>query len=250
LLNIPIQHPDSRGGGGINQADLSVVQQKKETIGSFDVVMFRIPHGWLKLDQINIKGIKESLQVAHEVFGVTKVIMLTIPFSNNVHTHILQPWRDLNDQIRGLVTSFQPNTTIPGIERVVLMDLAELTNQFIQRNARFLGYLNGTNDDERMPYMNVRLRDYIPKASPAAAHVCSGPLAKKGATRLLCDKNAITGDGLHVCPTTFGGRFTAATGCLLQCLDVDGDDEYSKIAQECQTICNSKYMTLKPIHVV
>jgi hypothetical protein len=243
LLHIPIHHHDSSGG-----AEHAVKQhQEQETIGSFEVVMFRIAHGWLELNQIDIKGIRESLQVAHEVFGVTKAIILTMPFINNVYTHILQSWRRLNDQIRGFVTSFKPNKTIPGIERLVLMDLAELTNQFIQHNARFLGYLNGTDDDEKMPYMDVRLIEFIPKVYPAAAHVCSGPLAKKGVTRILCDKNAITADGLHVCPTTYGGRFTAATGCLLQCLDIDGDEEYSKIAQECQTKCNSKYMTLMPI---
>jgi len=247
----PPNEPDGGWNRTTAQALLNVVvpgaDDKAATpIGSFDVVLFRIPHGWLKLHQITTKGIIESLQLAHEVFGVTKAILLTLPFNNNVHTHLISEWRSKNDDIRRLVTTFQSNKeTIPGIDRLVLMDLAELTNQFIHRNARYLGYLNDTNDDENMPYLNVRLVDYIPKVLPAAAHVCSGPLAKEN-TRLLCDKNAITADGLHVCPNTYGGHFVAATGCLLQCLESTATTPQNA-SLDCQTNCNDKYMTLKRI---
>ena len=128
------------------------------------------------------------------------------------------------------------------------MDLAELTNQFIQVNAGLLGYLNNTKSPE-MTYLDVRLVDFTPNVRPAAAHVCAGPLFKRK-PNLLCDKNGITGDGMHMCTSTYAGHVVAATGCLLQCLNtghgelLGGEKEAQAKSVSCQKDCNDKYMTL------
>ena len=253
--------PPNEPGGGWNATTARVLlslpdPSNGEPIQSFDTIVFVIPLPWMKLAHFRASDFKESLQLANEVFGIKKAILLTMPFMNNVEYDRVPMLLEKNREIEALVTDFEGNRTIPGIEGLVMMDFAELMFQFIRANAALLGYLNGT-DSAEMPYLMTRIRDYTPHARPAAAHVCAGPMFELRGQSLnftLCDKNVISLDGIHLCPNAFGGRMVAATGCLLQCLYPDSNGGASRPTEhvdvlECQKECNSKFMTLRPINI-
>lgn len=238
--------PNERGGGWnqtMIQALLNIPDTGGKPISSFDVMLFRMPHGWLELDEITVSTIKESLELASNMMGVKKVILLTLPFINNVDADSRMGWLEKNREIRDFVNRFEPDKTVPGIDGLVLMDFAQLTNEFIQTNAKYLGYLNDT-DSAEMAYLDTRIVGYTKNVRAAAAHVCAGPLVKQG-PRLLCHLNAITGDGIHFCPQTYGGRVVAATGCLLQCLY--GNNDRNLLG--CQKKCNDNFMRLTPVQI-
>jgi hypothetical protein len=52
-----------------------------ETVSSFDVMIFRIPHGWLSLDVITKDNLEEALSLAHELFGIRTVIIHSLFFN-------------------------------------------------------------------------------------------------------------------------------------------------------------------------
>jgi hypothetical protein len=252
--------PPNEPGGGWNATTARVLldlpdPSNGKPIRSFDTILYVVPLPWVKLNNFRVSDLNKSLQLANEVFGVKKAILLTMPFHNNIDYDKIPLLLEKNREIQSLVTNFEAGRTIPGITGLVVMDFAELTFQFIRANAPLLGYLNDT-DSPDMPYLAIRIRDYMTFARPAAAHVCAGPLfEKRGAATnfTLCDKNAITIDGIHMCPNTFGGRIVAATGCLLQCLNSDCSRDMKAGVQigtlQCQKVCNDKFMTLTPIHI-
>lgn len=250
--------PNMEGGGwdletARDLLNVAIPEDNNATIGSFDTVLFRIPHGWMPIDQIAVPHIIESLHTASRVFGATTAILLALPFVNNVEQHQRIPWLRKNEELRKFAADFVPNETIPGIHRLVLMDFARLTNHFIKVNAGLLGYLNNTDDPEMQYLDQIRLVEYVAHNYPSAAHVCAGSTYKKQG-KTLCYKNAISFDGMHICPNTYGGRIVAATGCLMQCLYQDfhdgqfGESPTSQTKNlECQQECNDKFMTLRPV---
>ena len=251
--------PPNEPGGGWNATTARALlnlpdPSNGQPIRSFDTILFVIPLPWMKLSRFRASDLTESLQLAYEIFGVKKAILLNMPFHNNIEYDKIPMLLEKNRDIQSLVTNFEPNRTIPGITGLVMMDLAELTFQFIRANAPLLGYLNDT-DSPDMPYLITRIQDYTTYAKPAAAHVCAGPIFETTGTArnfTLCDKNAISLDGIHMCPATFGGRVVAAAGCLLQCLYSDSSGDVKERVQsgilDCQKECNDKFMTL-PISI-
>lgn len=252
--NKPI--PNAPGGGWNRDLVRTLLNVPDATgttpIGAFDVLLYRIPHGWLELEEITESTIRESLEIASALLGVKKVILMTLPFNNNVINGTTRVrWFEKNRELRDLATNFVPHLTFEGIESLVLLDIAQLTNEFIQTNARHLDYLDGV-DSHDMHYLDMRLKDFREwqvLIRPAAAHVCSGPLFEKPypiikTTKVLCEKNSITYDGMHLCGNTYGGRIVAATGCLTQCVYGSAGNMLA-----CQQDCNDKFMTLKPVGV-
>lgn len=242
-----------------------------EPIGSFDVVFYDIPSAWLvdDLPDFDASQIIESLQLANEVFGVTKAILLTMPFHSRYDYDSLPILLEKNRDLEALVANFQPNRTIPGITGLAMMDFARLHFSGIRLNAFVLGYSTSA-DSPDMTYLKIRLQEFERK-NPAVL-VCAGPVipittkaARRGNAPLVnmttCVKNGLLADRVHLCPDVFGGRIVAATGCLLQCLyddhrtptsdphleDTSADDE-NVIDQQatslaCQKECNDKFMT-------
>ena len=266
--------PNAKGGGWsstmartlLNLSDPITV----EPIGSFDVIFFQIPSAWLvdELPDFNASRLIESLQLANEVFGVKKAILLTMPFHCRYEYGSLPILLKKNCDLQSLVTNFQPNRTIPGITGLALMDFATLHFSMIRLNAFASGYSDSANSPD-MPYLNVRLQEHQHR-NPAVL-VCAGPVftttakaRRKGKQELVnmttCVKNSLLSDRVHLCLDVFGGRIVAATGCLLQCLYGDstgvsdhhlGDtsaDEMDEVDQQvtslaCQKECNDKFMT-------
>jgi hypothetical protein len=57
------------------------------TLDSFDVLIFRIPQGWICLDLVTKEKLQEMIELASELFGVKMVmIVLSLPYINNVKT--------------------------------------------------------------------------------------------------------------------------------------------------------------------
>lgn len=247
------KNPPNAEGGGWNRttamqllnvsSSSSRGEKQHEPIRHFDVLLFRMAHGWMSLQQVTRAAILESLQVASEVFGVRKAILVSLPFVSNVDINLgegesVPEWVAKNDMIRRLVREFEPHVTVPGLESLVLLDLAQLMNEMIVINSQHLDFVNATLDDFSF-FQSNRMFEYLPVVKPAAAHVCAGPLFKKQG-RTLCVKNSITFDGMHICPITYAGRFVVAVACLMRCMY--GADT----RLECQDKCNEESMSLMP----
>jgi hypothetical protein len=57
-----------------------------KTVGSMDVIVYRIMHGWVPFDQITEQALQETIELAHELLGIKTVVFLNIAFTNNIRT--------------------------------------------------------------------------------------------------------------------------------------------------------------------
>lgn len=214
-----------------------------EGTGSFDVLIFRMNHGWLKLQEITKETIEESIQHAHDLFGVKKVIIIDVPFSNNVKTvNDLWEQKRTNDMIHGL-----PSTMIfreepsgkPDKVQVVTLKLSQFTEHFMFHNANLLGM--NTSDS------SVYSLERPVGCGEFPLSIAQGCSARSNASSCDCRRNRVSKDGLHWCMESFGGRFSAGIACLTACfqpgLRVDKDE-----LGHCEAKCNSQYMSLEPVH--
>ena len=49
-----------------------------QSIGSFDVMIYRVPHGWLQASVVTRERLEKSLSLARELFGVRTIIIQTL----------------------------------------------------------------------------------------------------------------------------------------------------------------------------
>ena len=94
----------------LNQTTTAAVPSSKSPPQQqqFDVLFFHTPHGWIDFSQIDEGRFRESLQLAHEHFGVKTAIITSIPLSNNVDgLDGLAAHKKANDMIRNFVDSYQ-----------------------------------------------------------------------------------------------------------------------------------------------
>jgi hypothetical protein len=59
----------------------AIPKTKLVVVDKFDVMLFRIPHGWLSLNVITESKLQEALLLAHTLFGVHTVIIHTLFFN-------------------------------------------------------------------------------------------------------------------------------------------------------------------------
>ena len=133
-----------------------------------------------------------------------------------------------------------------GVKNVMLLDLHQLVNTFMEANAIALSYNTSLQQSNPTRYWMERLAQY-PKSTLRAsiAHVCAAP--KPAADAPTCHKqNSFSIDGMHYCMTTIGGRFSAAVACLLKCV-YDDTNYRGRTRDECATLCNQQFMSLNPI---
>jgi hypothetical protein len=217
------------GEGGDNSHSARLVER-------FDSMIFRIPHGWLALDQITRASLLETLELAHEVFGVTTTIVLTLPLNNNVKTiEQLRELEKVNGMIRELVANYNNLKGKSGMRHVLLMDFGKWADELTDLNSRLAGL-----DKTASNYTLKRLG--CAKFPPSIAMVCAEPpVEDKSCT---CIRNLVSIDGLHWCMETIGGRVTAAIACLLRCpLSTDNDEDL----KTCEMTCNERFMSLEPL---
>jgi hypothetical protein len=86
--------PNAGGGGWLPEHVKQLLthtyydqNDKHRVVREFDSMIFRIPHGWLKLNEITAQTLTESLHMAHALFGIQTAVLLTLPLNNNIQTN-------------------------------------------------------------------------------------------------------------------------------------------------------------------
>lgn len=230
---------------------------RRVQVGSYDAMIYRIPHGWLSLDKITRASLTESLLLAHELFKVRTVIVLTNHFNNNVRTEQdLKDLRNTNKMIRDTVHMWSGNATLASlIPTVMVMDFGAWTDTIIRLNAQLAGYdttttSSSSSSESQNNYTLARLGGG--KYPPSVAMACADRVDAGSRT---CTRNMLTIDGMHWCMESLGGRIVAGLACLLQCsLEVtkrkENDDDLltdGRVAARlrlCEGECNNRFMSL------
>lgn len=103
-----------------------------------DVVIFRVMHGWMSVEQITRERVVEAAELAHSILGAETIIFLTVPFTNNVvDADMYAAVSKINDMIWDVANNWHldhDNT------HVLVMDYATYSNHIIWTNARHMGY--------------------------------------------------------------------------------------------------------------
>jgi hypothetical protein len=211
---------------------------------AFDVVIIQIAHRWFPLRTIYMNNIYETMSLSQELFGFKHAIFVNMPFVTKLRPNERGRWMKKNAQLQTLVDLMKPQGTVPGfperiplyqlpgIQHVLILDLARLTNDFTSLNAKLLGM----QVDSNLSYYDVRAKEGNPKHPPAVAHVCANNKVRG------CHFNSISMDGFKLCSNTYRGRIVGGIGCLLKCLYVN---ENITSLYVCERACNDKYMNLE-----
>ena len=235
--------PNSPGGGWLPEHVSELLDYKHtmnyidkgittSSIQNFDAMIFRIPHGWLKLNEITKETVTESIMTAKEQFGIKYVVLLTLYFNNNVETLAdLQQLHETNTMIRDLVENWDSGQTQI---QILLMDFGNWVDQLIEKNAQLAGM-----DTTPRNYTLARL-GCMKKYPPSLAMICTDVVPEGSCT---CKRNMISIDGLHWCMESVGGRTIASIGCLLQCPLLSSTTRI----KECEKTCNQKFMSMDSI---
>ncbi|KAG7363964.1 hypothetical protein IV203_037166 [Nitzschia inconspicua] len=245
------------GAGGWNPQHVQQLLQHEYTITTtttptsttttritkFDVMLFRIPHGWLTLDTITQHNLHEAILLAHDLFGVNIVVLQTLFFNNNVRTmDELQQLHRTNDMIRRFVKEWNHSTVT-----VLLLDFGQWVDQLVHWNA------------QHMLQMDVRDTNYtlqrlgcFKKFPPSLAVACA---TLENRTDCTCIRNRLSIDGMHWCMESMGGRILAATACLIKCSllsqrQYQYHQQQQQSQQSCEQRCNDDFMSLKPASTI
>jgi hypothetical protein len=211
-----------------------------ETVGSFDAMVIRIPHGWMTLNQISEKALNETVHLAHELFGVSSIVFVSLPFVNNVVT--MEDLRLLNEKntlIRDFVQNWEKSGDAgSGVEHLLLLEFGDFADSLMEWNARLMGF-------------NTSSANYTMEALSC----CPGRGFKQSIAQLCstrvpvgtskCELNSISRDGTHWCMETVGGRLFAGTSCLLACVF----NNKTTTIRQCEQRCNDNFMSLKSADV-
>lgn len=227
----------NRHGGGWKREDVDKLLNhtiRGEAIGSFDLAVIRIPHGWISLDNITEPKLSESVSLVQELFGVRNVIFLSLPFVSKAMTvKDLRALHKTNEMLKAFARKKHF-----AVDNILVLDFGRLGDTLTAWNGRLLGY-NVTNNAD---YLSEGLRcSEYPKPSQSIAQVCGERVDK--CSRACTRRNGFSIDGLHWCGESLNGRLNAGTACLVQCPYSDVD------VRECEKDCNDRFMSLRPIEV-
>lgn len=213
---------------------------------SFDVMIFRIPHGWLKFGEITEVGLHETMQMAHDLFGVRKVILIDIPHTNNVKSI-----QDLVDRQRTNLMLQNVAAAYPrqqeGVDEVVVLEFARWTDHLMEYNARVIGVIPSDQVVSNKSYVLDRLG--CRKKFPLSIAQGCAEFAKAGDCG--CRRNRIAEDGIHWCMESIGGRLVAGIACLSCCFHFGSQPKEASISanlRDCEQECNNQFMSLGPLY--
>jgi hypothetical protein len=274
--NTPL--PNQPGGGWVRE-DVSNLtsltynatndqgEEVSKAVGSFDAMVIRIPHGWIPLRNITAKALNETVQLAHELFGVSVIVFISLPFVNNVVTmEDLRMLKEKNDLLREFVRSWQNDGGAGGVQHLLLLEFGDFADSLMEWNARLMGFdtsaTNYTMDSlscrpgkghdvcrkVRVDVANYKMENlYGGPFKKSIAQLCSSRVPMK---RRKCERNSISNDGMHWCMETIGSRFIAGASCLLACAynDATVDGSTANIRQ-CEKRCNLEFMSVEPVHI-
>jgi hypothetical protein len=220
--------------------------EESKVVGSFDVMVIRIPHGWMAFNEITEKALNETVHLAHELFGVSSIVFMSLPFINNVHTmEDLRLLNETNTLIRNFVRTWEKSGDAgsSGVEHLLLLEFGDFVDSLMEWNARLMGF-----DTSIANYSMEELR----RGRQSIAQLCSTRVPAGSST---CEGNSISLDGMHWCMETIGGRLFAGTSCLLACAfnNETGDGSTNSFTtttiRQCEQRCNDDFMSLKSVDV-
>ena len=190
-------------------------------------------------------ALRVSTNTVHELFGARTVVLLNLPYVNNVWD--VEDYRMLVEKrqvVRDFAHSYVPPADGSGVRAVVVLEQGEWLDDLYEWNARILGF-NTSNGVEDWLFGH-RLAKYKPTSplSRKIAHHCSERVPDNSTG---CLRNALTEDGMHPCLSTQGGRLLSGIACLLACTHnhqppLDRDE-----LLQCESDCNSRFMSLEPV---
>jgi hypothetical protein len=240
-------------------------------VGSFDVLLFHIPIGWIReYNSINNGTLMETVLLAGELFGVETVVFNVPSFTNNILTaQHLQSLRAAQNRVLQFANDFVPNTinstttnATTTVRRVLTLRMDRLMDQMMEWNARLMGLIpnstttttsstttigteaaaatsTATSDEDENDWRLVTLKRYNPnrKYLHHVAQTCSALPSPK--TPLVCPPNYFSRDGMHVCMEKLGGRIFAGLGCVLGCAYNSNNGENKEQCQQQTTSSKS-----------
>ena len=264
VLNHTEEH---RGSNGVphyaTKVYLNETGQRIHTVGSMDACVVRLPHGWIKLQDITRDHLVQHIDNCNKIAGCETVIISTLPFNNNVQTP--SDWHDLikiNEMIRNVARNWIPRLPEEGGPKTVLVqEFGNYTNQILLRNAQQIGYNTSTPDFAKVGW-EKELTDILlhrhtlvgGEYPPSIPMVCGYPLESWSVKKELdqsmpCQFNMISRDGAHWCVECIGPRYDASVACLLGCVYNEKDPIIGRMnfLLQCEQQCNDQFMSLNPV---
>jgi hypothetical protein len=212
---------------------------KHETaLGRFDAMIFRLPHGWESLETFTEASFAETANLAGELFGVSTVIFISVPFSNNIVTENDMQLRELTNK---KLQHFSDNWEVgrSGVNHMMVLEFGDFIDSWMEKNARLIG-LDTSNRRDHYALETLQ-SGQNPSVSKSIAQMCAKrvPAGSKD-----CERNAVSVDGMHWCMSTIGGHVVAGLACLLGC--AFNPDEHGSLP-DCAKACNEQFMRLNNI---
>ena len=213
-----------------------------KTVGSMDVLVFRIMHGWVPFDQITQQTLQETIELAHELLGIKTVVFFNVPFTNNIRTmKEVQEMERKNSMIREFCMNWKPVEN--GVQRLLVLDYHNFMDELIAANSRAIG-MNETADNS---HWLIRLG---PTNHASVAQSCA--ILPPSNDPSGCTRNYLTEDGMHPCMETIGNRLSAGIACMLSCVynHDDPSDEINpdlRSMRRCEDDCNKQFMSVRPV---
>jgi hypothetical protein len=226
--------------------------EESKAVGSFDVMVIRIPHGWMTLNQISERALKQTVNLAHKLFGVSSIVFMSLPFVNNVQTmENLRLLNETNALIRDFVRKWEKSGDAgSGVKHLLLLEFGDFVDSLMEWNSRLMGF-----DTSVTNYTMERLRwSKHSRSERSIAQLCS---TRVPVGSIRCERNSISKDGMHWCMETIGGRVFAGTSCLLACAfnnetrdgSTDSATTSTTAIRQCEQRCNDDFMSLKSVDV-
>jgi hypothetical protein len=211
-------------------------------------------------DEITHDRLVEAVELSNELLGADTVILMTIPFTNNVlNADTMQRVQEINNDIRDIAKGWHLRNST-GVQHVLVLEYGEYSNHIIWTNARYIGYnvtgplvaTNETFDLEGPTFLYDRLNT-TKQWNPTISMVCS-ELNFLGTEKAKCNRNFLFLDGIHICPSNLAARHGVATACLLGCVynrkpSIENrPDQIDEIKlRACEHECNKQFMSVMPV---
>lgn len=220
--------------------------QQQYTVNGYDAVVIRLPHGWMKSEELTKKRIKEVVVFCQELVGARVVIFTTVGLDNNAG--VSDKWKGVikvNELVHEVAREWKPpKEGQDGVQYVLVQEFSNFTQQILYENGKHIGYDISSND-----FFFERLKEGKTSWPQSIPMVCANK--PKDNLDSECKRNKISADGIHWCVETFGPRFTASISCLLGCVyngrPPESSPEGLASVRECEQECNNQFMSLKRV---
>jgi hypothetical protein len=247
--------PPERGGGWRQEY---VDKLFNETGGrAFDSLIFRIPQGWIQVEDVTQQQLLETVTLARELFNVSSVTFLTHPMSNNYgSSDEARLLNRLNTEITDFADQWNASAAkSTGVQHVFSLDFGGLMNQATKVIAEVVFGLDTSTDAYLDTSIVVNPGSRRPFYPPAALLCGRAPLYNitvKGREYPDCERNGLSVDGMHVCMEVLAAKTFMGFTCQQACFHnnnngpVANDDDYvdDTVVRSCARACDQRYMSL------